>query len=768
MSTVSHPITDVTPIDAKIRSLRRMVLAWLAANGLMWVLVTLVVVIAVDLGIDRFFRMDRAQRVVSLAIMAIILAVVIFRKVIRPVATPLSENLLLAAVERKHRHLRESVISAMGFARGPDHFEELGMSRQMVRATIDLGVASADRVSFRDVLDGQRLALNVLVSLALIAGLAGFAFAMPDTAQTWWNRNVLLTDDRWPQDTHLRFLQIAPGESHITLPRGDDLKLEVEVEQGVVPSQVYLDDRHSGHGGTQVMVHREDPTSSATFVNQEDPAKPRYEYTYKNVLDEFEVRARGGDGETDWITIRLVERPEVTRLELSLTPPSYIGSSSETLKPGQGPYDVYPGSRLSIAGSASKPLSAGKLRILRRGRPAEDMPMKTDADRFSVHLTPEQVRAATYEIEVTDQDQRLSKRPEQFVLRLATDRVPSVVAKAQGISTMIVPQAQIPMAVTLQDDFAITTAALAFEARTSATAAPATPSGSPPDATAAEPDAAPAAPPAPAVGPKGRRPFDHVKTEYGGRKITTNYTLDAQPLGLAVGQDLELIVEAVDNDNVSGPKTGRSSRFQVRVVTEEELRADLLRREREQRKQVEDLLSLEDDIVTETRAIGASLAGRREVTGEDRAALLKIQKRQHQAGERAKMVAGFLDQLVIEAENNRLEGPEGTYQKILRGKVIEPLFALAQKTIPDAARQLDDARRALDGDLTTREQKIATAVETEEKIAAALRDVLKFMVKSEGFQEVVNMLHRALELQGTVNEATKKRLRELFEGRGDQ
>ena len=54
------------------------------------------------------------------------------------------------------------------------------------------------------------------------------------------------------------------------------------------------------------------------------------------------------------------------------------------------------------------------------------------------------------------------------------------------------------------------------------------------------------------------------------------------------------------------------------------------------------------------------------------------------------------------------------------------------------------------------------------RIAAEMRTILRYMVKAEGYQEAINLAYRILDVQGGLNEATKRMLRELIEGSGDK
>ncbi len=720
----------------KLRSLRRAVVSWLFVEGLAVVLPIAGAVVAADLLIDWYFRMDLAQRGVCLTLMMITVAWATFRFLIRPLLRPVTDDMLILQVEQQHSELGQSLISAVQFARMSHRIESLGLSSHMVAATIDRGTHRAQDVDFCDVLDQGRFRRNLLLCVCIVLGMVGFAFARPDVAKTWGDRNLLLGDAQWPQDTHLRIVTLSEGEDAITLPRGDDLLLQAEILKGLVPSVVEVEFRSSGSSsGRQRMVCR-DESLLLSVVDSRTPAKPRFEFTFKNVLDEFELRVCGGDALTEWIPVRLVERPVVADLSLVVTPPDYTLGKRAVLRRGQGPYDVYPGSRLKIIGKATKPLSAARLRIAAKGKPPADLEMAIGANgpkSFSILVMPDDLKAAVFQIEVTDRQGRRSKRPEDFVVRIRRDRAPTVRSRLAGISSMIISKARIPIASTITDDLAVASAQLVYQTKTTGDDDPLTEHS-------------------------GSREFEEIENDFGKPKIGFTYVLEAESLELAVGMNVGFHVEATDNNNVSGPGVGKSHSFQLRVVTEEELRSDLLRREKEQRRQFEDLSITQADLLTEVRAMAADLAGNAPMSKQQRDLLLKIQKRQSQASQRCEMIAGWLEEITTEAANNRLEGSQGRYQKTMREKIIQPMRRLAKLDVPNAARQIGEARRAGNNDPAGRGERLAETIATQRRITTTMVDILKYMAKSEGFQEVVNMLYRAIDIQGEVNRATQDRI----------
>ncbi|MEX2188901.1 MAG: hypothetical protein WD875_18980 [Pirellulales bacterium] len=822
MSTISHserPTNIPSSVTDKLAALRRGIVGWLLVDGLAALAVAALGVFLIDLAVDWLFRMDLAQRRVCFVLMVAALAYVIYRRLLKPLGQSYSDDVLVLQVESKHRELGQSLISAVQFSRVEDQYEGLGMSSTMVRATIDQGTRAAGGVNFSDVLEGGRFRRNVAKAVGVVAFFVALGVFAPHVLSTWANRNIAFGDARWPQDTHLQMVDVEGAE--IILPAGDDLRIVVEVYEGLVPDSVEIQygAGRSARGESEMMPM--DGVVPGDMVAVDATNKPRYEYTFKNVLEAFSIRARGGDGDTPWVDVRLVDRPAVDAMTLELTPPAYTRLKIAELARGQGPYEFYPGSKLAIRGTATKTLKSAMLRISRRGQPAESVPVAIDADnaqRFSVSLSPQQVMAANYELEVVDEVDRRSRRPEAFALKAVADRIPSVGAKLDGISSMIVPQAVVPIVITMSDDFAITKSGVAYRVKTTTDSAPGEAPAAKGDEAPAEGDtgdspagdeSAPIAPgespgaKLPEAGPNGDGfvfaqdeppadaadtetpakddapaiafaersgsiPHDELKDRYGSDKIEFRFAMEVAPIELAVGDDFEFHIEAVDNDTVSGPKTGKSHRFQLRVVTEEELRNDLLRREKDQRKQFEDLIVGQDDLVTETKALASEVRGRPDTPPESRESLLKAQKRQHQIGERCRTIAGWLDQIVLEAQNNRLEGPEGRYQREMRGKVIEPLVRLVDVSIPAAAQLVDDARRLPDGDSLKRDELLNEAVAAETRIAAEMKSILRYMVKAEGYQEAINLAYRILDVQGNLNAATRQMLRELIEGSGDK
>ena len=129
-------------IQQKIRSLRMKLTGWIIVDGIAWLLMFALIVAALDMGIDRLFKMDFSQRLIMLCLMVIGLGVVFYYRFIRPFAKLPTDDALILEVENQNQELKESLISSVQLSRTGE-VEEKGMSVSLWEATIQQGIDQA-------------------------------------------------------------------------------------------------------------------------------------------------------------------------------------------------------------------------------------------------------------------------------------------------------------------------------------------------------------------------------------------------------------------------------------------------------------------------------------------------------------------------------------------------------------------------------------------------------------------------------------------------
>ncbi len=714
---------------------------WFLADGLVRLLVCAAILFGIDFAIDRLFHMDRAQRGIMLAIMAIVLAVVLFRRLIRPLTTRLTNRAICHEVEKTHPELADRLTTAIELSR---HEPTRDISKALTDAAIEDGFSVSRDLAFNDLIRRGRFATNVFLVCLIVAGVSVAALkAVPGSPLAiWFNRNILLGDAAWPQDFYLDVAGLEGGE--MVIPRGDDWPIECTVMEGeeVFPEELWIE-----LPATEILMEK--LTDGRSF-----------RVLMRKVLEPTEARIVGKGGRTPWFNIRLVNRPEVVDLELVSERPDYIGGE-EVLPPGEGPYYVLKGSTLKVVGTASKELSSAYLVREGSGETEARFPLELVGGMGFEGEVPANVFApGAYTLVLLDREKvrmpgsdaltpLASRSNVQFTIRELPDRPPVVKMRLSGVSSMVVPGALVPFQVRAEDDFAVTRAKIDHQWISENAAEGVEPTSGALDLPEPEPE----------LDEDGKAiAVDAKARNYPG-------ALEIADLKVPVGSSLTLEGVAFDNDTVSGPNEGRSSKVLLRVVAESELRADLLRREKEDRQALEEITKLQDQTFTDTRGIQVSSRSEEGISPENRSLLLKLQKRQKLLATNVMPIIDRLTQVIEEYKNNRLVGEDGKGLERLQGGAVVHLEVIAGTLMPDAALHLETARR-LGDDAEGREKAFTDAAAKQEEIIEKLRLVLRNLEKNEGFQQVLNLLHEIegseRQLMERTEEEKKKRLEDLL------
>jgi hypothetical protein len=746
-------------VISKLNALRRSISAWMFVRGAAVLLVVIVALLALSLWLDWTWMLDKQQRVICIVIALVLLAFLIYRHLMKPLAQRMDVDTLALQVEQKHHEMHEGLITALQFSRIKDP-RDLGMSPAMVEATIAAGNDAAERTDFRDVLDRKSFTRNLIIAgvMLVVLGAAAVGVASTTTLNIWFSRMFLLDDARYPRKTNFDIKLNEKGE--LVLPRGDDWEYLVRVF-GEVPDSVYIDfNPKTGSDVTQLMARQGDAVDGAT--------EAQFASAFKNIIEEFSFRIRGGDNRTEWIPVRLVDRPTIETFDLTLEHPQYTAREPQVVmsirpskvtaddehkegprkegKGGTSSLSPLKGSSLRFTAQTNKPVAQAKLKWEKGSMPLALEPTTVKdqdgndkaATRFTATLSPEQLTSATYAIDLTDTEGLDSKKPTRFIVRLRADKDPTVKATLLGIGSMVVPEARIPIESTFRDDYAVTAAGLNYQFK-----------GESEEAA------------------KGGQRVGFTDVKFSEKDVTDKgfthrHNWELAGLKLPVGSNLTFFVDASDNDTISGPKIGKSTAFFVRIVEAKELRDELTRRQAEQRQEFERLIKVQDDLIAETRIVMATGGTQSNLSPALRQSLMQSQKRQKLGADRCKAIAKQHENLFLEYINNKLESEDGEVLTKMNRSVIRPLYNIGDKSAILATDLLDAARKAPDG--ATREKVLQNAIEQQMAVAAEMREVLKYMEKWSNYQEAVNIIYEIMRDQTGAKQATVDALAKMREG----
>ncbi|WP_417734113.1 DUF4175 family protein [Rosistilla oblonga] len=301
------------------------------------------------------------------------------------------------------------------------------------RTTRDVqGLSFATALNLRPTL--AALAAAVMIA-AVLSGLwfqdsATVSHAAARLAQPWRQLD-------WPRRHHLQ-IDPLPQVVH----QGDSLEVVVRDPQADLPSDAVV--LVQTPAGTQRLALQQAGHSGVARI--------------ENVQTRLEIRATGGDDDTlDWQTVDVVQSPEITRHQWTLTPPEYTGKPQRTIEALR--FDVVSGTRAGLELSLSKPIAEARLRQSTGNSSDSETASKGNisADGLTVLFQPlELTEDRQFQIEWTDVDGLPGSFAQEWTIRVVADSPPQVAWSEATRVSMVTPGGELALNWTAEDDFGLT------------------------------------------------------------------------------------------------------------------------------------------------------------------------------------------------------------------------------------------------------------------------------------------------------------------------
>lgn len=695
---------------AELLRLRRRARAGIWIETLGVVALLLVAYTLPTLLTDRSLRLEWIFRCLLLASFLCVVARVVRRRLLQPLAVPLTEEELALAVERTSPDVKQALISSMQFERelrsGAAAVESPQLKASVVAdvrrrlATIPFGRAiDAGRI--------RRFAAAIGGVLLLFGGWAGL---LPESLSIWARRNLLLTNTEWPRYTTLAFGDV---DGEVRLPQGDALTVRVTV-QGPMPDQVFLDYRFAGG------EHGAEPMSRT--------GEAEFTWTMDTVLGDVVLRAQGGDSLPVELAVHIVERPRLEDLAVRVTFPDYMEREPFLVPPTEGELRLPKGARLDVEGRSHKPIDEAFLLF----GSDQKVALERDADGRSFRGGFLPTASGLLVVDVVDRDRLGAGAPPKLLLRVGDDKSPALDFRLRGIGSAITAHARIPGELKVKDDFGLREVGAAIRVGDDRTA------DTPPNGT----DPAPGEPPFESAAATFGEPLARSAVRYETTAMVDltqwNRVADenAAQNRIRPGMLFSLRFTAKDNFGPGEPHEGLGETMTFRVVAREKLVEDLRRRQVEQRQELE-------RITDEERLAAGELAELPPLAGDDRprveGRLRALARRQQTLGRRVAFVGESYQRILWEYENNRLI--EANKVRQIESLITAPLADLAKEAFPATSRLVegfassaDEATRtaATDGyaDIQRRLLAVLAQMEQAENLAALLEE-LRNVIKIE-------------------------------------
>ena len=728
-------------LAALLSGLRWRIRAYVWVEGLalaaIWMGLTFWVGLAIDYLPVRIgaSEMPRTARAVLLAVIAAVLAYILYRWVLRRAFAKLAGRSMAVLLERRFPGFHDSLLTAVELGqRGPELSEP---SRAMLSHTDGLALQQVDEVRFRRVFNFLPLLRNLTFALVMFASIVLFGLTAKEAFGTWVSRLYLLSNRPWPRRTHIEVVGFQ--DKTLKAAQGSSLTVQVRADAS---RAVPVPEVCTIHYAT------EDGERGRTNMTKTGSARNGYqvysfsEKPFKGLLSNIRFDVVGGDHRLRDYEVQVVPRPSIIGVQLTAQRPAYTELLPVT-KPWSPGVRIEMGSQVTLRADANKDLRRVTI-VDPQTQAAEQLQLADNSGQ--------PVRSFVYDVEKLDGDMVLditledtdaivSQRPHRITIDVIEDQPPEVDVVLRGIGTAITVNARIPVFGTVRDDHGIDRTWF--------------------DLTDGEGTA---------------RQFPCRVGEAG--KVEDSLDLrvlrsaNENPPPLREGERIALLISATDRCDLHGdPNLGQGDLYELDVVSPSNLLARLEARELGLRRNFERMIGEMKDMRDSLARVQdepdsgtepgeendpidmeqSSSPGQRRLALRQLRVQRAIQYCQRTAQEIAGVAASF-DDICLELINNRVNSQER--EERIKQQIYAPLQVIAEQMFPDWEQKLD----VLQSELVAPDSEAAaeTALQQADRIVVAMEDVLAKMLEVEDFNELVDMVRSLIREQEAIIERTKK------------
>ncbi|NOZ40031.1 MAG: DUF4175 domain-containing protein [Planctomycetes bacterium] len=744
MSTATIPFTMPKPVSRKVRLLRWLVRLYVCLDGLAAIVLVLGAAFWLGLAIDWTFEPSPLVRGVLWGLTTLAATYAAVRYLWGPLVVKLSNTNLALLLERNFPVLNQSVITTVEAAdrnrATPVGNERLLQNTSQEAATALYGLRLRQIFQFRPLLWKSGLALALLSSIGAFAALQTDAFG-------FWVQRMQLNNQPWPRQVELSvvgFMEVE-GQRIVYVARDDDFELEVNasireghVDPELVEIRYRLEDGRRG---------RDSMTRIGVAVPGRDDGQ-LYRYQFKKVAADLKFDLVGGDARLRNLQLRVVERPQIFRMVLECEFPEYLGRTPQTI-PVSGRVELPEGTQAICRIEANKPLQS-----VRVHDPAQqvDLPAKLEADNNQRVSFPVAIGQEDRVLLVTmlDQEGVGNREPYRIVLSSLLDQPPEVSVQLRGIGSAITPQAKIPFAGQVTDDYGLQAAWFAYQIDKGQNDKGQIDNG--------QLDKSPPAERALASQPRGGRELRDIGVF---DLAATNPETQSPAVALKPGQQLTLSVKARDaydlpNQGIEKQgHIGSSQRFMLEVVTNSELRALLEKKELALRQRFE---SIYEKMIGTRELLDRINTNAENSPERNRSRLSGALQNVVQISYETLGVADGFEAIVGELVNNRVDSEELTRR--LQEGITDPLREIGGVLMPQLEKQLQELLTVVGEEEETYQKPLAMTKAQGDLVLDAMKQVLDRMLELESYNELVELLRGIVADHQKIQQETKQKRRE--------
>ena len=548
-----------------------------------------------------------------------------------------SENRILSAVQL-WQNLTEN---RLGYA--PEFIEHLIIQTDQDMEHIQRG--QVFQTEFRKIkrnagIAAAGVALLLITHFFLPNAFNGFAATFQTLPQT-------LPDSQGNLKKAVQITEIQPGNTQVE--RGTDVNVTAKVSGHIgAPVTLYY---HIGDSNTQTSTAEWQSMSMRRTSDQQAPGlAPSYHLTLENVTRPLQYYISVEEVASAQYRVTISDEPILTQFQYRLNYPAYTRLQSQRFPANTGDIQTLFGTELVFTGESNKPLEAASLAFeesdnveleITARHLLETTPQPgADGQMPETNPIPRTMRGSfiaqqsgNYRIQITDVQGFTNREPVNYTLTVFKDAVPDVNIVSPARDTVLDNAMLVDLKVEATDDYGIQALQLVYRV----------------EAEGAE---------------EVNVPLKRwgVEDAPARRSVSVAYRWDVDRIGIFPGEVLAYYVQALDNDDVSGPNIGKSPTYTLRFPSLSELYDSVATEQETEQQGLEDLVDEQADATGLIDTLLGKIRKSQELTFNDENLMQRVLENQKQIEQAAKQLVEDMQQTAEDMEQKQLFDTE-TIQK---------------------------------------------------------------------------------------------------------
>jgi len=582
-------------------------------------------------------------------------------------------------------------------------------SRELIEVSLEHFHRSTERINFAEavsytgVINNMRIVGAVTVALFVTIIISGSPFAV--AAERLWNHNK-------EYERSLPFtILVEPGDVEIV--KGETVSVRARVVPNgtqPVPPEVTLAFAEEGIAVEQRFAVRQD--SNKTFSYQFASLKNSLHY-------KFDVEGIS----SKQYKVSVTDRPFVRSLSVVITPPAYSQLPRQQLDENVGDIMALAGSNIHWTITSNKEIDKGFI-VFKDG---SELPLKNRNGEYTASYVV--MHPTSYYIELEDTRGITTNTVIEYGIKIIPDAFPTVEILSPGRNIDITEQMTLPMTFKVNDDFGVRRLQLSYRLVQSRFA-------------------------------QAEQNYTNVVL-FDTLKLTdgvVDYEWNLSSLGLVPEDVVEYFAEVFDNDNINGPKSGRSQTYLLRLPSLDEVFADADKAHNDALKTMEQALKEAEELKKNVDELSNDLKRNQTMEWQKQKKAEELAKKYEEIQKKVDEVRKQTEELMEHLQNNNALSQETLEKYLELQKVMQQLNS---PEFQEAMKRMQQAMQSISPEQMR--EAIQQAQFSEEQFRKSIERTINLLKRIQVEQKVDEAVKRAQEMM-REQEAIQKETEQMKEG----